>query len=167
MHYFVCYKFHRLEGKVALITGGASGIGEATAKLFSKHGAKVVIADIQDELGHSVCKDLSPQSTSFVHCDVTKEIDVENAVNLAVSKFGKLDIMFNNAGVAGVSKINILDTTKPEFEQVIGVNLIGVFLGTKHAARAMIPARQGSIISTASVCSVIGGLVKLLIVLKV
>jgi NAD(P)-dependent dehydrogenase (short-subunit alcohol dehydrogenase family) len=167
MHYFVCYKFHRLEGKVALITGGASGIGEATAKLFSKHGAKVVIADIQDELGHSVCKDLSPHSTSFVHCDVTKEIDVENAVNLAVSKFGKLDIMFNNAGVAGVSKINILDTTKPEFEQVIGVNLIGVFLGTKHAARAMIPARQGSIISTASVCSVIGGLVKLLIVLKV
>ncbi|KAE8037388.1 hypothetical protein FH972_009977 [Carpinus fangiana] len=146
----------RLEGKVALITGGASGIGEATAKLFSKHGAKVVIADIQDELGHSVCKDLSPQSTSFVHCDVTKEIDVENAVNLAVSKFGKLDIMFNNAGVAGVSKTDILDITKPEFEQVIGVNLVGVFLGTKHAARAMIPARQGSIISTASVCSVIG-----------
>ncbi|XP_059429497.1 borneol dehydrogenase, mitochondrial-like [Corylus avellana] len=147
----------RLEGKVALITGGASGIGEATTKLFSKHGAKVVIADIQDELGHSVCKDLPPQSTSFVHCDVTKETDVENAVNLAVSKFGKLDIMFNNAGIAGVAKTDILEITKPEFEQVIGVNLVGVFLGTKHAARAMIPARQGSIISTASVCSVIGG----------
>ncbi|XP_059429498.1 borneol dehydrogenase, mitochondrial-like [Corylus avellana] len=147
----------RLEGKVALITGGASGIGESTARLFSKHGAKVVIADIQDELGHSIYKDLSPQSTSFVHCDVTKETDVENAVNLAVSKFGKLDIMFNNAGVSGVAKIDIHEITKLEFEQVIGVNLVGVFLGTKHAARAMIPARQGSIISTASACSVIGG----------
>jgi NAD(P)-dependent dehydrogenase (short-subunit alcohol dehydrogenase family) len=158
---------HRIEGKVALITGGASGIGEATAKLFNKHGAKVVIADINDELGHSVCKDLSPQSTSFVHCDVTKETDVENAVSLAVSKFGKLDIMFNNAGVAGVAKTDILDITKPEFEQVIDVNLVGVFLGTKHAARAMIPARQGSIISTASVRSVIGGSVKSLFVSKV
>ena len=74
----------RLEGKVALITGGASGIGAATAKLFFKHGAKVVIADMQDELGHSVCKELNPQSTTVVHCDVTKETDVENAVNHAI-----------------------------------------------------------------------------------
>ncbi|KAM4084840.1 hypothetical protein ACJW30_08G163600 [Castanea mollissima] len=110
----------RLEGKVALITGGSSGIGESTARLFSKHGAKVVIADIQDELGHSVCEELNPKSTSFVHCDVTKEIDVENAVNHAVSKYG-------------------------------------AFLGTKHAARVMIPAKKGSIINTASVCSTIGG----------
>jgi NAD(P)-dependent dehydrogenase (short-subunit alcohol dehydrogenase family) len=142
---------------VALITGGASGIGESTARLFSKHGAKVVIADIQDELGHSVCKDLNSQSTSFVHCDVTKEKDVENAVNLAVSKFGKLDIMFNNAGIAGVAKTDIREITKAEFEQVIGINLVGVFLGTKHAARVMIPARHGSIITTASVCSTVGG----------
>ncbi|XP_062173147.1 borneol dehydrogenase, mitochondrial-like [Alnus glutinosa] len=147
----------RLEGKVALITGGASGIGESTARLFSKHGAKVVIADIQDDLGHSVCKDLNFQSTSFVHCDVTKEKDVENAVNLAVSKFGKLDIMFNNAGIGGVAKTDIREITKAEFEQVIGVNLVGVFLGTKHAARVMIPARQGSIITTASTASTVGG----------
>ncbi|XP_040995354.1 secoisolariciresinol dehydrogenase-like [Juglans microcarpa x Juglans regia] len=147
----------RLEGKVAIITGGASGIGESTARLFSKHGAKVVIADIQDDLGHSVCKDLNSKSTSFVHCDVSKETDVENAINFAVSKFGKLDIMFNNAGVGGVPKPNILDNTKAEFEQVIGVNLVGAFLGTKHAARVMVPARRGSIITTASVCSTIGG----------
>ncbi|KAL0008071.1 hypothetical protein SO802_009573 [Lithocarpus litseifolius] len=147
----------RLEGKVALITGGASGIGESTARIFSKHGAKVVIADIQDELGHSVCKELNPQSSSFVHCDVTKETEVENAVNHAVSKYGKLDIMFNNAGIAGAAKLNILDTTKAEFEQVVSVNLVGAFLGTKHAARVMIPARKGSIITTASTSSIIGG----------
>nr|XP_023885672.1 momilactone A synthase-like [Quercus suber] len=147
----------RLEGKVALITGGSSGIGESTARLFSKHGAKVVIADIQDELGHSVREKLNPQSTSFVHCDVTKETDVENAVNHAVFKYGKLDIMYNNAGIVGVAKPNILDNTKAEFEQVLSVNLVGAFLGTKHAARMMIPAKKGSIINTASVCSIIGG----------
>ncbi|KAK7263430.1 hypothetical protein RJT34_31020 [Clitoria ternatea] len=147
----------RLEGKVALITGGGSGIGEATARLFSKHGAKVVIADIQDHLGHSLCKDLEESSSSYVHCDVTKETDVENAVNTAVSKYGKLDIMFNNAGIGGANKSNIVENEKSEFEQVINVNLVGVFLGTKHAARVMIPERRGSIINTASVCGSIGG----------
>ena len=147
----------RLEGKVALITGGASGIGAATAKLFSKHGAKVVIADMQDELGHSVCKELNPQSTTFVHCDVSKETDVENAVNHAVSMYGKLDIMYNNAGISGESQYNIPDNTQADFEQVIRVNLVGAFLGTKHAARVMIPARKGSIINTASISSIMGG----------
>ncbi|XP_057455937.1 borneol dehydrogenase, mitochondrial-like [Lotus japonicus] len=145
----------RLEGKVALITGGASGIGEATARLFSKHGAQVVIADIQDDLGHSVCKDL--ESASFVHCNVTKEDEVETAVNMAVSKHGKLDIMFNNAGISGNNNTSILNNTKSEFEQVFSVNVSGAFLGTKHAARVMIPARRGSIINTASTSGVIGG----------
>ncbi|KAG5245473.1 alcohol dehydroge family protein [Salix suchowensis] len=130
----------RVEGKVALITGGSSGIGESTARLFVKHGAKVVIADIQDELGHSVCKELEPESASFIHCD-----------------YGKLDIMFNNAGTGGTPKPNILENDKAEFEEIIRVNLVGAFLGTKHAARVMIPARRGSIITTASVCSIIGG----------
>nr|CAD1817925.1 unnamed protein product [Ananas comosus var. bracteatus] len=89
-----------LEGKVAVITGGASGIGECTARLFCRHGAKVVIADIQDELGKSVCDELGPAAASFVHCDVTNEDDVSNAVDHAVAKFGKLDIMFNNADEA-------------------------------------------------------------------
>ncbi|MED6132591.1 hypothetical protein PIB30_020418 [Stylosanthes scabra] len=146
----------RLEGKVALITGGASGIGEATARLFSKNGAKVVIADIQDDLGHSVCKELDTAS-SYVHCDVTNEQHVENAVNTAVSKYGKLDIMFNNAGITGVNKTNILENQKHEFERVLSVNVVGPFLGTKHAARVMIPARSGSIINTASICGITGG----------
>ena len=88
---------YRPEGKVALITGGASGIGECTARLFHQHGAKVVIADVQDELGISVCSDLGP-AAAFIHCDVTDEDDVSKAVDHAVDKFGQLDIMFNNAG---------------------------------------------------------------------
>lgn len=148
----------RLEGKVALITGGASGIGEYTAELFTKHGAKVMIADIQDDLGQSVCKNLGPSVASYIHCDVTNEAHVQNAVDSTVAKYKKLDIMFNNAGIAGsYPKLNILDITQSEFEEIIKVNLIGPFLGTKHAARVMIPAKQGSIITTASTCSVLGG----------
>ncbi|TKY67037.1 Secoisolariciresinol dehydrogenase [Spatholobus suberectus] len=148
----------RLEGKVALITGGASGIGECTARLFSKHGAKVVIADIQDELGRSVCKDLDPSSASYVHCDVTKEEHIERAVNTTVSKFGKLDIMYNNAGIIGAWNPSIVHNEKSHFEEVISVNLVGVFLGIKHAARVMIPSRRGSIIATASVSGRLGGM---------
>ncbi|CAH9111792.1 unnamed protein product [Cuscuta europaea] len=144
----------RLEGKVALITGAASGIGEKTARLFSRHGAKVVIADVQDDLAQKVCKDLDAE---FVHCDVTKEPDVVNAVNAAVSKFGKLDIMHNNAGIGGTFRDSILDEEKSDYERVISVNLVGTFLGIKHAARAMIPNGRGSILTTASVAAVIGG----------
>ncbi|XP_058755105.1 borneol dehydrogenase, mitochondrial-like [Vicia villosa] len=154
---FVSAAFKRLEGKVALITGGASGIGEATARLFSQNGAKVVIADIQDDQGHAVCQDLHKSTASYVHCDITNEKDVENAVNTTVSKYGKLDIMFNNAGITGVNNTNILEYELSEFQQVINVNLVGVFLGTKHASRVMIPARRGSIINTASVAGSICG----------
>ncbi|PIA59198.1 hypothetical protein AQUCO_00400226v1 [Aquilegia coerulea] len=146
----------RLEGKVALITGGASGIGECTAKLFSQHGAKVVIADIQDDLGHSVCKEIGTTSASYVHCNVTDESQVSNAVDTAVAKYGKLDIVFNNAGIVDDFKPRIVDNDKTDFEKVISINLTGVFLSTKHAARVMVPARSGSIISTASISSVVG-----------
>ncbi|KAG6678616.1 hypothetical protein I3842_14G089400 [Carya illinoinensis] len=126
----------RLVGKVALITGGASGIGESTARLFAKHGAKVIIADIQDELGFSVCQDKSINGgISYVHCDVTSESDVENAVNTAVSKHGKLDIMFNNAGLAGQLYENILAIEPKEYKRLFDVNVLGSFLGAKHAAK--------------------------------
>ncbi|KAL2511036.1 Short-chain dehydrogenase reductase 3b [Abeliophyllum distichum] len=97
----------RLEGKVALITGAAGGIGESIARLFTKHGAKVMIADIQDDLGKKVCQDLGQSFASFVHCDVTKESDVETAVNTTVAKYGKLDIMHNNAGIGGISRWSV------------------------------------------------------------
>ncbi|XP_007043248.2 PREDICTED: secoisolariciresinol dehydrogenase isoform X2 [Theobroma cacao] len=147
----------RLEGKVALITGGASGIGECIARLFCEHGAKVIIADIQDELGQSVCKDIGLAVASFVHCDIVKESDVEIAVNTVISLHGKLDIMVNNAAVIDDAKPSIVENNVADFERVISVNLTGVFLGTKHAARVMIPARKGSIISLGSVSSSVGG----------
>ncbi|KAI3471778.1 hypothetical protein Pfo_028431 [Paulownia fortunei] len=147
----------RLQGKVALITGGASGIGECTAKLFSKHGAKVAIADVQDELGHSVVKAIDPSNSTFIHCDVTNEDHVKNAVDKTVSTYGKLDIMFNNAGITDSAIPQILHDQKIDFERVLSVNVTGVFLGMKHAARVMVPERGGTIISTASLCSRIGG----------
>ncbi|CAA2985610.1 secoisolariciresinol dehydrogenase-like [Olea europaea subsp. europaea] len=147
----------RLEGKAALITGAATGIGESTARLFNKHGAKVLVADVNDDLGEKVCKELGQSSTSYVHCDVTKESDVETAVNTAVTKFGKLDIMHNNAGIGGLASPSILENEKSDFEKIISVNLIGAFLGSKHAARAMIPNRCGNIIMTGSTCSRLGG----------
>ncbi|XP_030463055.2 secoisolariciresinol dehydrogenase-like [Syzygium oleosum] len=153
----LCQAARRLEGKVAVITGGASGIGESTARLFSKHGAKVIIADISNDLGKSVCKDLGPETASFVHCDVSSESDIENAIATAVDKHGKLDIMVNNAAIGDPTKLNILENDKADFERVIGVNLTGVFLGSKHAAQAMIPLRRGSIINVGSVSSSVGG----------
>ncbi|KAJ4810958.1 NAD(P)-binding Rossmann-fold superfamily protein [Rhynchospora pubera] len=146
----------KLQAKVALITGGASGIGVCTARLFRLHGAKVVIADVQDELGGSVASELG-EDACYIHCDVTNEDDIRKAVDCAVSKFGKLDIMFNNAGIGGEPVHNIVKTSKQDFERVLSVNLLGPFLGTKHAARVMIPARSGCIITTASLASVIGG----------
>ncbi|KDP32262.1 hypothetical protein JCGZ_14783 [Jatropha curcas] len=145
----------RLDGKVALITGGASGIGESSARLFVKQGAKVVIADIQDELGQSLCKELgSEEIISYIHCDVTNDSNVQNAVDLAVSKYGKLDIMFSNAGIAGNLDPRILATEKEDFKRVFDVNVFGAFLAAKHAAKVMIPAKKGNIIFNASAVSV-------------
>ncbi|XP_076932744.1 secoisolariciresinol dehydrogenase-like [Bidens hawaiensis] len=146
----------RLEGKVALITGGASGIGECTAKLFAEHGAKVVIADVQDQLGQTVCESIGSSNSIYVHCDVTNEDHVKNAVDIAVETYGKLDIMFCNAGIVDPNKQRIVDNEKTDFERVLSVNVTGVFLSMKHAARVMVPARAGSIISTASISSNVG-----------
>ncbi|XP_021678360.1 short-chain dehydrogenase reductase 2a-like [Hevea brasiliensis] len=90
----------RLEGKIATVTGGARGIGEATVRLFARHGAKVVIADVEDTLGTILANALAP-SVTFVHCDVSQEEDIENLINSTVSRYGQLDILFNNAGVLG------------------------------------------------------------------
>lgn len=102
-----------------MITGGASGIGKATAKLFAQHGARLLIADIQDKAGSAVCEELNAQTkATYVHCDVTHEPDVEKAVDAAVDRYGKLDIMFNNAGISGSSVLQILQTDKSNFEKV-------------------------------------------------
>ncbi|XP_047983409.1 secoisolariciresinol dehydrogenase-like isoform X1 [Salvia hispanica] len=142
----------RLEGKVALITGGCGGLGTATAKLFLQHGAKVVIADIKQGDHHF------GDGMSFVQCDVTRESHVQSAVDEAVSQHGKLDVMFNNAGILDRVGLDIADSSQADFEHVLRVNVASVFLGTKHAARAMRRGGGGgAIINTASVCGVVGG----------
>ncbi|EAZ30638.1 hypothetical protein OsJ_14688 [Oryza sativa Japonica Group] len=146
----------KLVGKVALITGGASGIGECTARLFVKHGAQVVVADIQDEAGARLCAELGSATASYVRCDVTSEDDVAAAVDHAVARYGKLDVMFNNAGIGGAACHSILESTKADFDRVLAVNLTGPFLGTKHAARVMVAAGPGGcIIGTASLASAV------------
>ncbi len=146
----------RLEGKVAVITGGASGIGEATVRRFVVEGASVVIADLQEEAGRALQSELGA-STRFIRCNVTSEADVAAAVDLAVSEFGRLDIMFNNAGIVGAIG-PIADTTADSWNFTIDVLLNGAFYGMKHAARVMIPQGSGSILSTSSTAGVMGGL---------
>ncbi|CAN0847630.1 Short chain aldehyde dehydrogenase 1 [Linum grandiflorum] len=138
----------RLKGKVALITGGASGIGAAAAKLFANHGANVIVADIQsDDKG---TKQFGPWSSA--HPSITKESDIENAVDTAVLAHGKLDVMFSNAGVVGRNNLvmNISELDKNDIDRVFGVNVYGAFYSAKHAARVMIPEKRGSIVFTAS-----------------
>eukprot|EP01018_Ginkgo_biloba_P025318 Gb_09953 [translate_table: standard] len=148
----------RLEGKVAIVTGGAAGIGEAIVRLFVKHGAKVIIADIADEAGKRLSEELGIFA-AYVHCDVTKEEDVSTAVDLAIKIHGSLDIMYNNAGTVHKFLVdNIAEYDMEEFDRVMNVNVRGVMLGIKHAARGMIPNKRGCIISTASMAGVLGGL---------
>jgi NAD(P)-dependent dehydrogenase (short-subunit alcohol dehydrogenase family) len=118
----------RLEGKVAIITGGASGIGASTVRIFHEQGAKVVIADIQDNLGEAIAKNLGDH-VCYIHYDLSKEDDVRDLVDATIAKHGKLDIMYNNAGVLDRHFGSILDTTKADLDRCIEVNLGGAFLG--------------------------------------
>lgn len=146
----------RLQGKVAAITGAASGIGAATARRFIAEGCRVVLGDIQQVEGEALADELGDEAI-FVSCDVTKEDDVANLVDVAVSQFSKLDVMFNNAGIVGT--VGPIDTTPAaEWSATLAVLLNGVFYGMKHAAGVMKQQGSGSIISTASTAGLIGGL---------
>ena len=146
----------RLEGKVAAITGAASGFGAATARLFVAEGCKVALGDIQEEAGRAVADELG-DSAVFTRCDVTAEEDVANLVDTAVSAFGKLDIMFNNAGIVGA--VGPIDTTPTEeWKATLDILLNGVFYGVKHAARVMKPQESGAIVSMSSTAGILGGL---------
>ncbi|CAM6006424.1 unnamed protein product [Sphagnum balticum] len=145
---------HRLQGKVAFITGAASGLGEASARLFVVNGAKVVIADIQDEKGMKVATELGYENARFVHCNVTKDSDVAAAMKFTVSTFGKLDICFSNAGYIG-SMTTVDQNDMQDFDTTMAVNLRGTMLSMKYAAQAMIPAKQGVIICTASTLGIL------------
>lgn len=154
---YLIHIIRRLQGKVAIVTGGARGIGEAIVRLFASHGAKVVIADILDNLGMSIANSLSP-TVSYIHCDVSHEEDVEKLVTNTIAIHGKLDIFFNNAAILGQQKRkSIMDFNEDEFDTIMRVNVKGMALGTKYAAKAMVPRKTGCIISTSSVAGVLGG----------
>lgn len=146
----------RLAGKVAVITGAASGIGEASARRFVEEGARVVIADLQDDRGRAVADSLG-DAARYVTCDVADEDHVAAAIAVATSTWGRLDVMFNNAGIIGAVG-PIAETDTAAWLKTIDVLLHSVFYGSKHAARVMIPQGSGSIIATTSIAGVIGGL---------
>jgi NAD(P)-dependent dehydrogenase (short-subunit alcohol dehydrogenase family) len=146
----------RIEGKVAVITGGASGIGEATVRRFCEEGARVVIADIQEDRGKALAEELG-QVVRFARVDVTEEDEIEAAIALAVQDFGRLDVMYNNAGVVGALG-SLLETSAEQWRKTIDILLNGVFLGIKQAARVMVPQGSGVILSTASTAGIVGGL---------
>lgn len=148
----------KIQGKVAIITGAASGIGEATARLFAKHGARVVvIADIQDELGRGVAESIGLHRCRFVHCDVTDEEQIKALVESTVQIFGRLDIMFSNAGMMSVGDQTILDLDLSAYDTLFAVNVRGMAASVKHAARAMVDGGvKGSIVCCASVAATVG-----------
>jgi NAD(P)-dependent dehydrogenase (short-subunit alcohol dehydrogenase family) len=146
---------HRLEGKVAIITGGASGLGESTVRLFAAEGASIIIADIQDEAGRKLADELGPK-VLFQHTDVTSEADVEAVVDRAVREFGHLDIMFNNAGSI-LARGSITEIEADAFDKAIALLLKSVFLGMKHAGAVMAGQGHGSIISTSSIAGLLAG----------
>ena len=145
----------RLNDKVALITGAASGMGAATARMFAAEGARVLIADLQEDAGEALAEELGDAGI-FARCDVSVEADVANAVAGVADRWGRLDCIFNNAGFGGA--IGPIDETSIEdFDITMDVLVKGVFFGMKHAAPIMKRQQGGSIISTASMAARTGG----------
>ena len=145
----------KLDGKVALISGGARGQGAAEAKTFTREGAKVVFGDIRDTEGKKVEDDIRAAGAEavYVHLDVTNEDDWRSAVQEAVGRYGKLDILINNAGII-IPRVSIEERTAEEWDRVLAVNAKGVFLGTKHAIPAMRQAGGGSIVNISSIAGI-------------
>jgi NAD(P)-dependent dehydrogenase (short-subunit alcohol dehydrogenase family) len=145
----------RLAGKVAVVTGGASGIGAGTVRAFHAEGADVVVGDLQVSAGEALVAELGDRVV-FCRTDVSDEDSVRALVDTAVGRFGRLDIMFNNAGIIGA--VGPIDRTRmDDADLTVAVNLRGVLLGMKHAARVMKPQGSGVIISTSSPAGVMGG----------
>jgi 3alpha(or 20beta)-hydroxysteroid dehydrogenase len=138
----------RVDGKVALISGGARNIGGASARMLVAEGAKVVIGDLLDEEGAALAEELG-DSARYVHLDVTRDEDWRSAVEHTVSEFGKLNVLFNNAGIFNGGQLQHYKTE--QWQQMLDVNLTGAFLGMRAAADAIIAAGGGSIINTSSI----------------
>ena len=153
----------RLEGKVALVTGAASGIGAETARVFAKHGASVTVTDVNDALGETVAKEIMDAggTASYRHLDTSQEAEWEIALSDAVSRYGRLDTLVNAAGMSGrladgspAPRVESLPLDN--WNKVMSVNATGVFLGTKHAVAPMREAGGGSIINIVSIYGLLG-----------
>lgn len=147
----------RLEGKVAIITGAAGGMGAEEARLFAREGAKVVIADVLDDQGKQVEAEIAEAGgdATYVHTNVTSEQSWERLISETVSKYGKLDILVNNAGVSSGSEVDKLDFGG--WKRIMDVNATGVFLGTKYAIEQMRETGGGSIVNISSIMGFVGG----------
>jgi NAD(P)-dependent dehydrogenase (short-subunit alcohol dehydrogenase family) len=144
-----------LSGKVAIVTGGATGLGRATVELFLKEGAQVVIADV-DTRGEELARSLG-KAVLFKQADVANAEQVQAVVDFAVARFGGLHIVVNNAGIGGATHQRFLDDDLQDFQRVIGVNLLGVMLGTQRAARHMARNGGGSIVNISSIAAIKAG----------
>src|SRR5215216_3220642 len=147
----------RLAGKVAVITGAASGMGEATARLFAEEGAAVLIADVQDEKGEAVAGETAASGgrAAYTHADVSTGEDVQAMFRRAAELFGGIDIVYNNAGV-GYNEGQVGDASEEDFDRIIAIDLKGVWLGMKHCLPYLLQRGGGSIISTASIAGLLG-----------
>jgi len=147
-------KIMKLQNKTAIVTGASSGIGLGIAKLFLQEGANVVFSDINEEVGNQIVSELGDKA-SFVKCDVSSSEEIYKLVENTVSKYGKLDVMVNNAGIGGLG--GILECTNEDWKKVIDINLSGVFYGTSAAAKAMKATQtEGSIINMTSILGIVG-----------
>ena len=147
----------RLKGKVALITGGGSGMGRASSVLFAREGATVAVVDRADEAGEETVRLIEGEggTASFIHADVADAADVENMVETTVKAYGRLDVLFNNAGIEGPS-VNLLEYGEEEWARIIAVNLTAVYRAMRAAIPHMIEQGGGVILSTASVAGLVG-----------
>ena len=148
----------RLTNKVAIVTGAGSGIGRESALLFAREGARVAVAEVNDEAGRKVVEEIagSGDEALFVHADVSVARDAEAMVDAAEKKWGKLDVLFNNAGIFPARDGSVLETDEETWDLVMRVNLKGVFFGCKFAIPAMLRAGGGSIVNTASFVALVG-----------
>ena len=145
----------RLDGKVALITGGAKGQGREEAKLFAKEGAKIVLGDILDDLGQEVAKNIQDTGgeATYVHLDVTNETDWKSSIEIVLKKYGRLDILVNNAGI--LIRKGIEDTTSEDWTRIMDINVKGAFLGIRSAIPVMRQSGGGSIINISSTAGLV------------
>ena len=142
----------RLEGKVAVITGGASGMGMVASRMFAAEGAKVVLTDVADDAGEAVAAEIrsSGGEGAFVHADVAREADTEQMIRTAVDTFGRLDVLYNNAGIMLGDDGSVTSTDEAVWDRTLSINVKGVAFGCKYGVPAMISSGGGSIINVAS-----------------